>query len=114
MLRAFFVPAALAACLFATLGSSPVSAAPSGAEASADTLAAAKPGMMIMDAAGKRVGRVVKVTRDAHGQTSLVVTIDGNPVILGANALSMNPAGNGLVSSMTRDQIKAATGSTAG
>jgi hypothetical protein len=102
MLKALFVGAALAASLVVTV--------PAGAETSPDALAAAKPGMVVTDAAGKRVGKVMKVTRDAHGEVSVVITVDGIPVSLGASVLSVNPAGDGLVSSMTRAQIEAATG----
>ncbi len=88
----------------APAGQPPADAAapPSGADATA-----AKPGMVVKDSAGATLGKVVQVGQTADGQSAVVVEVDGAPITLAANMLT--PNGNGLVSSMTKAQIKAAS-----
>jgi hypothetical protein len=80
------------------------SAAPSSADT--PTATTAKPGMVVKDSSGATVGTVVNVGKAANGLMAVVVNIDGKPVSLAANMLT--PAGSGLVSSMTKAEIKAA------
>jgi hypothetical protein len=68
--------------------------------------------MVVKDASGAMVGTVVKVGKAANGQTAVVVNIDGKPISLAANMLT--PAGDGLVSSMSKDEIKAAIAKQSG
>jgi hypothetical protein len=81
-------------------------AAPSAAQAGVDASAVAKPGMVVTDNTGATVGTVTQVGKTAAGESAVVVRIDGQPFTLAADKLS--PSGGGLVSSMTKAEIKAA------
>jgi ligand-binding sensor protein len=62
--------------------------------------------MVVKDTSGATVGTVVQVGKATNGLEAVVVNIDGKPISLAANVLT--PAGDGMVSSVTKDQIKAA------
>jgi hypothetical protein len=98
-------------------GAAPPSAeqapAPAGADTGTDaSTTAAKPGMVVKDSAGETVGQVVQVGQTADGQAAVVVNVDGRPFTLAANMLT--PAGDGMVSSVTKAQIKAAAAKSPG
>jgi hypothetical protein len=124
MLRALFLGATLATTLgyaaqaqsdMSPSGAPPSSQAPadqSSTQSGADSATTAKPGMVVKDTSGGTVGTVVKVGQATNGQTAVVVNIDGKPISLAANMLT--PAGDGLVCSMTKDQIKAAAAKQSG
>jgi len=124
MLRALFLGATLAATLgyaaqaqpdTSSPGAAPQSQAPADQAApqpGANTPTTAKPGMVVKDTSGATVGTVVQVGQASNGQSAVVVNIDGKPISLAANMLT--PAGDGLVSSMSKDDIKAAAAKQAG
>lgn len=128
MLRAFFLGATLATLGYAAQAQSnmssssapPQSQAPadqapaeqSSAQTSPDAPTTAKPGMVVKDASGATVGTVVKVGKTASGQTAVVVNVDGKAVSLATNMLT--PAGDGLLSSVSKEEIKAAAAKQAG
>jgi hypothetical protein len=80
--------------------------APSASQAGVDAAMVAKPGMVVKDNAGATVGTVVQAGQTAEGVHAVVVQVDGSPFTLAANTLT--PTGDGLVSSMSKAQIKAA------
>jgi hypothetical protein len=80
--------------------------APSASQAGVDAAMVAKPGMVVKDNAGATVGTVVQAGQTAEGVHAVVVQVDGSPFTMAANTLT--PTGEGLVSSMTKAQIKAA------
>jgi hypothetical protein len=82
-------------------------AAPSASQSGVDAAAIAKPGMVVKDSAGATVGTVVQAGRTAEGVSAVVVQVDGRPFTLAASSLT--PAGDGLVSSMSKTEIKAAS-----
>jgi hypothetical protein len=115
MLKTLFLGAALATTMgyaaqaqsdTAPSGVAPQSQAPAQAAADANTPNTAKPGMVVKDASGATVGTVVQVGQATNGLSAVVVNIDGKPISLAANMLT--PAGDGLVSSLSKDEIKAA------
>lgn len=129
MLRALFLGAALATTLGyaaqaqsdkSPSGAAPQSQAPtdqapadqSSTQTSADTATTAKPGMVVKDSSGATIGTVVKVRKAANGKMAVVVNIDGKPVTVASNMLT--PAGDGLVSSMSKDELKAAAAKKSG
>ena len=88
-------------------GATPPTADQAAAPASADAASSAKPGMLVKDSAGAAIGKIVQVGQTADGQSAVVVNVDGKPFTLAASVLT--PSGGGMVSSMTKAQIKAAT-----
>ncbi len=124
MLRTLFLGATLATTLGyaaqaqpdpSSSSASPQSQAPAdqaATQAGANAPSTAKPGMVVKDASGATVGTVVQVGQASNGQSAVVVNIDGKPISLAANMLT--PAGDGLVSSMSKDEIKAAAAKQAG
>jgi hypothetical protein len=67
---------------------------------------------VVKDASGATVGTVVQVGKATNGLDAVVINVDGKPISLAANLLT--PDGAGLVSSVTKDQIKAAAAKQSG
>lgn len=83
------------------------SAGSTTAPAQEDAASFARPGMLVKDAEGAAIGSVVTAGKSsATGEPVVVVSVDGKRLNLAA--ASLNPAGNELVSSMTKAQILAA------
>jgi hypothetical protein len=87
----------------------PSATSPPPADASA-TASMFKAGMVVKDNAGATVGTITQVGRTSDGTAAVAVNVDGKAVALPASALSLSPAGDAAVSSMTKAQIKAASG----
>lgn len=85
---------------------SPPADVAAAASAGVDATAAVKPGMIVKDNAGATVGKIVQVGKTADGTAAAVISVDGKSSTVAATTLT--PAGDGLVSSMTKAQIKAA------
>jgi hypothetical protein len=79
----------------------------SAMQAASDADAVVKPGMTVRDDTGATVGTVTQVGKTAAGESAVVVNVDGQPFTLAASRLSAS-GGGGLVSSMTKAEIKGA------
>lgn len=84
----------------------PPTADEAGAPASANAASGARAGMTVTDSSGATIGKITQVGQTADGQSAVVIDVDGKPFTVAANTLS--PSGAGMVSSMTKAQIKAA------
>ena len=85
---------------------SPPADAAAAAQHGVDATAAVKPGMIVKDNAGATVGKIVQVGKTADGTAAAVISVDGKSSTVAATTLT--PAGDGLVSSQTKAQIRAA------
>ena len=81
-------------------------AASSATQSGVDAAAVAKPGMIVKDNAGATIGTVMQAGKTAEGISAVVVKVDGKPFTVAATTLT--PAGDGLVSSMSKAEIKGA------
>jgi hypothetical protein len=124
MTRALLAGAAVALCTAITAHAQPAAApasppaaaptaaapqaatpqAPAGAPASAANL---KPGMVVKDKAGGAIGTVNRVGKTADGSDAVEVNIDGKPVGLPANILTVAQNGD-VVAPVSKAQIQAA------
>ncbi|MDP3747469.1 MAG: hypothetical protein Q8Q88_10530 [Phenylobacterium sp.] len=68
--------------------------------------------MVVKDSAGVTVGTITRVGKTADGAAAVAVNVDvdGKTVNLASSTLNLSPTGDAAVSSMTKAQIKAASG----
>jgi hypothetical protein len=83
------------------------SAAPPATDANATTTMF-KAGMVVKDSAGATVGKITHVGKTGDGAATVAVNVDGKTVSVPVSSLSLNPAGDAAVSTMTKTEIKAA------
>lgn len=84
--------------------------APTGDQSDASaTVGDFRPGMIVKDPAGLTVGPITRVAQTAEGATAVEVNLDGRRVSLSPNVLTLSPAGDGALSSMTKAEIQAAS-----
>ena len=65
--------------------------------------------MPVNDAQGAVVGSIARVIKTPGGATTFSITVDGRNVNLPGNALTLSPAGDGAISTMSKARITAAT-----
>jgi len=87
----------------------PSATAPPAADATA-TASAFKAGMVVKDSTGVTIGTITRVSQAVDGTAQVAVNVDGKTLTIAASTLSVSPAGDAAVSSMTKAQIKAASG----
>jgi hypothetical protein len=88
----------------------PSASTPPASDASA-TASAFKAGMTVKDSAGATIGRIVRVGKASDGTATVAVNVDGKTINVAASTLSPGSAGNEVVSSKTKAELKAAPGS---
>lgn len=91
----------------------PTAKGPADASSDVSATVAFKAGQAVTDASGGAVGKIARVGKTADGTDAVEVDIDGKKVSLPASALSMSPTGTGVVSSMTKADILAASAAAA-
>jgi hypothetical protein len=117
MQRTFLVSAALALSMIGTAyaqDASPGTAqsAPAAPDAASTPPAAAgaaladfKPGMVVKDSAGAKVGTIAQVGTTSDGTPAVALDVGGKQVVVAAATLKLASSGKEVVSSQTKAQI---------
>jgi hypothetical protein len=73
-----------------------------------------RPGLIVRDPAGAIIGPITRVAQTANGATAVEVDLDGHRVSLSPSILMLKPSGDGVLSSMTKAEIRAASARSPG
>ena len=88
----------------------PAEAAPAGEHSDVSAVAPDfRPGLVVKDPSGLTIGPITRVAETAEGATAVEVDLDGRRVSLSPSILMLNPSGDGVLSSMTKAEIRGAT-----
>lgn len=64
-------------------------------------------GMEVRDSTGKTIGQIAEVGRSQNGQAAITVEVDGQAIGVPASDFRVSDGGDYVVSSLTKDQLKA-------
>lgn len=88
----------------------PAEAAPTAAPSDVSAVAPDfRPGLVVKDPSGLTIGPITRVAQTADGVTAVEVNLDGRRVSLSPSVLMLKPSGDGVVSSMTKAEIRGAS-----
>ena len=80
---------------------------PSSSAASPDPSQDFKPGMTVKDPSGEEIGKINRVGHTPSGVPAAEVNVDGKPVVMALAALTLTPARDQAISSVTKAQVQA-------
>jgi hypothetical protein len=93
----------------------PAETAPAGEQSDVGAVAPDfRPGMVVRDPSGATIGPITRVAQTADGAAAVEVDLDGRRVSLSPSILMLKPSGDGVLSSMTKAEIRAAAARSPG